>query len=608
MTLFSNWRRRGLLEATYEKDAAVRAVAKQQWSRIVRYLKSVASSLNADLRPTNLGRAMVGFALPEGAAGLADDVKVVLAPEVGNSTMTYLGPNVVPSYVITLSGALKSSYSTEKLIDRLDRMESVFVHEFVHYLDYKRGLKKARLGKAHADPKTDRPGYMQSPAEFNAWFQDSAHSIEGFVTSALQGTATHGGTSGMGRMFVQQLRRQFESFEAFKAFSAMYADQSHKDSIAALAGSKWEKKWERRMYTLYQGLKAKVDEALKDVKSEGVVRVFSGARRRELEEAAELVEDAPASYGPDAPIVKKYLPKKYKTVIGSDASAVQQAKQMARNAAEKANIAIGEFRIVGFSPKVVVLHHTKSDQLAYAHVDGQLTKDQGLPFSPFQKGYVTANLSQAATTSGPDPELFQTGAAKLDAAVSWLLQRSKEKKNNEGSVDYFFQGRLPQKMVDVFSKAADSDGVLKDQSQSGENSYLWQGEKGTFQFDHGAHVQDQRMVKFRARAGAAKGQAESVAPPAAITKKGDVWTFVVDGTKVVLDKAQRTALRSFKAGSTNPQRFKQLEKRGLVVRFGERQANKQWVSGKTSTQITGYLSPLGEKVFALMQQELGAAP
>lgn len=89
-----------------------------------------------------------------------------------------------------------------------------------------------------------------------------------------------------------------------------------------------------------------------------------------------------------------------------------------------------------------------------------------------------------------------------------------------------------------------------------------------------------------------------------VMKKDGVWTFTVDGEKVVLDKAQRVALRSAKAGETNPQRFKQLERKGLVVRHGERQANKQWVSGKTSTRVTVYLSPLGEKVYSMMQGAL----
>jgi hypothetical protein len=92
-----------------------------------------------------------------------------------------------------------------------------------------------------------------------------------------------------------------------------------------------------------------------------------------------------------------------------------------------------------------------------------------------------------------------------------------------------------------------------------------------------------------------------------VVKDGGVWTFMVDGTKVVLDKAQRVAFRSVKAGMTTPQRFTQLEKKGLVVRFGERQANKQWVSGKTTRMITGYLTPLGERVFDLMQGSLGEA-
>jgi hypothetical protein len=114
-----------------------------------------------------------------------------------------------------------------------------------------------------------------------------------------------------------------------------------------------------------------------------------------------------------------------------------------------------------------------------------------------------------------------------------------------------------------------------------------------------------RKASFDAAERALQGLGEAEEPP--VLKKGDVWTFVVGGSKVTLDKAQRTALRSVKAGSTNPERFKQLEKKGLVVRFGERQGWKQWASGKTSTQITGYLSPLGEQVFALMQQELGGA-
>jgi hypothetical protein len=81
----------------------------------------------------------------------------------------------------------------------------------------------------------------------------------------------------------------------------------------------------------------------------------------------------------------------------------------------------------------------------------------------------------------------------------------------------------------------------------------------------------------------------------------DVWVFLVDGVKVKLNKAQRVALRSIRGGATSPTRFRQLEKKGLVVEVGEGRAWVQWGAGRKS--IKGCLSPLGEKVFALVQME-----
>jgi hypothetical protein len=67
----------------------------------------------------------------------------------------------------------------ERPFDSLQRLRSLFIHEFIHYLDFKRGVPSPRERERRTDPTEEE--YLSDPAEFNAWYQ----AIVDDITSTL---------------------------------------------------------------------------------------------------------------------------------------------------------------------------------------------------------------------------------------------------------------------------------------------------------------------------------------------------------------------------------------------------------------------------------------
>jgi GNAT superfamily N-acetyltransferase len=263
-TLFTESERRVLREATYEADRAARMKAYGVYKKVESYLRKQAPDY-LDLVDVNTPNGM-GLALPLGAARLPEHLKVVLTPP-GNSKMHYQGKHVTPSHVIYVGGVMKAPWNRENLYDRLKMLKDQFVHEYIHAMDFQRGVEKdvgrnlgARGAVAAKGPMTAHPAlYMRDPAEFNAWYQTAAFNAEQGITQTLNGIRQRGRDTVLGKMLVKQLQTWYANFNSF----VKYVEAGSK-YIPALRGSKkWNRKWLKRLHGLYLELKPRVDKELK---------------------------------------------------------------------------------------------------------------------------------------------------------------------------------------------------------------------------------------------------------------------------------------------------------------------------------------------------------
>lgn len=103
-------------------------------------------------------------------------------------------------------------------------------------------------------------------------------------------------------------------------------------------------------------------------------------------------------------------------------------------------------------------------------------------------------------------------------------------------------------------------------------------------------------------------QLQEAVGASSVTKKGDVWTIRVDGKVIRLNKAQNRALREYERMGTSPKRAEQLAKKGLTspVYKGDKSHDRYW-GGTKQVYSVGVLTPLGEKVVALILVELGVS-
>jgi len=133
-----------------------------------------------------------------------------------------------------------------------------------------------------------------------------------------------------------------------------------------------------------------------------------------------------------------------------------------------------------------------------ARLGGILTSVESKEADPktlmaFLKKHGAKPAPKVEESKGP----FVTGDKRLDSAVRWLLDKSKKRTLSDGTIDYFFQGKLPSRMVDAFWDAKKS-GVLKMRDAGPEVSLSWEGPLGTFSLLHGAYKSTRNKVRFTA--------------------------------------------------------------------------------------------------------------
>lgn len=259
--LFTRAERRVLREATYEADFAARSEANKVWDHIIAYIATEAQDSPPfeylTKHAQTKGFAISRFDVPQ----LPGDLGVILAPPHGN-THGRLAQSQRNQSVIILYGVLQHPFHTEHLEQRIKgpSYRKTFVHEYVHYLDERRNPVLRKSADAAAKSGS-RAGYLRTPEEFNAWFQGTSQEIEDAVDREEQHIHDMGKRAPRFRDFAETLlghmHKRFETFHDFLVWTETLSFETP-DLVSHLKGTKWERKWLKRMHTLYRALKPRV--------------------------------------------------------------------------------------------------------------------------------------------------------------------------------------------------------------------------------------------------------------------------------------------------------------------------------------------------------------
>lgn len=242
-------------EATYEVDAKARAEANKVWDEVVDYVRKALES--GEELPTH--NQTGGFYLPR-RARLPHDVMVVLAPQ-GVQT-GYGRGRKSGAHAIVMGDVLLGPNDTTYLDTRVNsaRVRREFVHEYVHLLDTLRTKSHTSTGRAMRSARAGKlAGYFNTPAEYNAWSQDFAHAVEQDIEGAIRvAQKISGMRPALGEKQWEKLRQSVATVSAFEDRVSKLDDERR---IEAMKGTKWERKWNKRLANLYRAMKRRVQEA-----------------------------------------------------------------------------------------------------------------------------------------------------------------------------------------------------------------------------------------------------------------------------------------------------------------------------------------------------------
>lgn len=265
-TLFTADQRQVLREATYEADAAARAEANIVWDGVIAYIAAEAQE-SPPFQGLRRHPGTKGFAITaHNVRQMPGHMTVVLAP-ANKNTRAALAHTVRGRPAVVLYGVLQGPFHTQYLDIRIKGpgYRKDFVHEYVHYLDELRNPTAQAVGIQgdRAQRAGDRAAYLRTPVEFNAWFQGTAQEIEDAVDrelSDIRAKAAHPVRRKFAIKMLGNLREHFATFQNFLTWvERLSADTP--DVFGHLKGTKWERKWLKRMHGLYKGLRAEVRAA-----------------------------------------------------------------------------------------------------------------------------------------------------------------------------------------------------------------------------------------------------------------------------------------------------------------------------------------------------------
>jgi len=231
-------------EATYAGDKLFRNIAIKAYDKAKKLLdKAYDHWEKTGNVPLEEHRNSKGWVLPGRKFGYLDLV-IILSSGTGTGFSLSVGSNnrgdKLRGIVLdTLIGPNDFKYANTRFNKR------DFVHEFIHYLDAKRGHDKqntVKLLKAKGEK-----AYYNTPAEFNAYFQEGAQEVEDLFKGVARAKPDH-------------LKVMLASLDTFKHWVVTKSGSAFfsRHWFDSLEG-KWKKKFLKRLYTLYQAMVKEYD-------------------------------------------------------------------------------------------------------------------------------------------------------------------------------------------------------------------------------------------------------------------------------------------------------------------------------------------------------------
>ena len=242
-------RRTYLVEATYERDRAVRRTAIMFYSFLRKFLKGRSDELDYDPEKGTFAVMASRFWDDHRARNLA-----VLFTSNQSSAKGWKmqgGIGTAGNLKVLVFPILLAPGDKRHLATRLNR--DLVVHEVVHYLDpgtfkqRKSSSYKAIGGKV---PNMSKSGYYNDPGEWNAYWQEGATKAEQLIrTDVFKGPGPHGASQ-------KKAMNIFYGDGSLKQFRARVDKFWSKDFLQSMS-PKTRRKFDKRLAQLWTAFKKK---------------------------------------------------------------------------------------------------------------------------------------------------------------------------------------------------------------------------------------------------------------------------------------------------------------------------------------------------------------
>lgn len=263
--LFGYGAKRYQKNPSYSTDKAFREEAQKVWKKLLAYVKTDAKKGYPKITYAQIGSEGRLYLPPESRKkiGIPEDLIIGFGTYEEDSQLESDG---IKRYLI-IGEMLHKPFDPTELEFNLHSVDAQasFIHEYIHYLDYHRGTDKnlKELWQAHKAAQEGKLSkYIQTASEYNAWFQHTSFIIEHQVKSELDSIQfMHELGGDQAKEAEEKLYDLKDIFFTFNDFLDWVeeSDSEYLSIVEALSRAKWKKKWQRRMYTLYEELKQQVD-------------------------------------------------------------------------------------------------------------------------------------------------------------------------------------------------------------------------------------------------------------------------------------------------------------------------------------------------------------
>jgi hypothetical protein len=234
-------------EATYKQDKFFRKIAVGAWNRFKKALDKAYKEYEKTGRvPLEYHSWAKGWIL-YGAEFGYPDLSVMLTYKerypggaggfTSNAGKTSKGE---PLKLIAL-GALLDPDNFQYINTRVNK--KLFIHEFIHYLDFKRAGDRentVKLLKAKGEK-----AYFNTASEFNAYFQEGSQEVEDLFKAIYKARP-------------EKIKEFLSSLEVFKNWVVLKSNMFSGYWYENIEG-KWKRKFLKRLYTLYKALVKKYE-------------------------------------------------------------------------------------------------------------------------------------------------------------------------------------------------------------------------------------------------------------------------------------------------------------------------------------------------------------